>query len=87
MKDFFKTIFKCFAILAVIGGIIAGGYILYKKYKEKFSPDEDDFDDFEEFDDFDTDFSDAEADRGYTSINTDVAEDVDTTLDDNESVE
>lgn len=87
MKKFFQVL----GVLAVIGGAIAGGYVLYQKYKEKFSSD-DDFDEFDDFEDFDTDFAEAEADRGYTSLNTEADEsvadvEVDTTLDDNEAIE
>ncbi len=65
MKKFFKFVV---AIAAICAGV-AGGMVLYSKYKEK---QDDDLDD-----DYDDDFSDDdddETDRSYVKINPDKAE-------------
>ena len=65
---------KVLTAIAAIGGVVAGGIILYKKYMSAQETLDDDFEDFEDdFDDEDLDFEEEEVSappkREYVPIN------------------
>ncbi len=77
-----KKLCKCVGFVAVAAATVVGGMALYNKFKKS----DEDFDDFDDFDDedFDDDFADLDIEnRGYTALNTDEIEDIETEVSEN----